>query len=396
LVTSTRPVVLSCLDFIRMFMSAVHSQRLPFYLKRLIESLSGMDEEHKSAYRNRTRDILSRMMRKCGADSVIMMVPQDDDVLLKRLKNLKKIEARKKKDKEQGRKNDNDEEEDETMATQPKTMEHVLADSDDDDDMNEEDVKDSRKRSLKTWIQEDESSIVDFLDPAAAKKVTATNPRSLSSAVAAKKKKSEGIFKTAPDGRLIIKDCSDSESSDQSDEGDISQAFDNLQMDQAKEQTTGRKRKIDDDDMEEDEPSFKYQAGGSGIHRPIAKDQTRSGVKKLTAKKRAQESVTKSKPVDYGAEYRSTKAHGDVKRKGRPDPFAYIPLSKSVLNKRNRAKAAGQFKGLVGSGRRAGKTGSHVKDMVSSARKEALAGQLALARKGAQVRSKSDSKTAKS
>merc|ERR1711928_192707 len=127
-----------------------------------------------------------------------MMVPQDDVVLLKRLKNLKKIEARKKKEREQGRKNVDDdggeEEEEETMATQPKTMEHVLADSDE-DDLDEKDVKDPRKRSLKTWIQEDESSIVDFLDPAAAKKVTATNPRSLSSAVAAKKKKSEGIFK---------------------------------------------------------------------------------------------------------------------------------------------------------------------------------------------------------
>merc|ERR1712127_968617 len=104
-------------------------------------------------------------------------------------------------------------------------MEHVLADSDD-DDLDENDVKDGRQGALKTWIQEDESSIVDFLDPAAAKKVSATNPRSQASALtAARKKKSQNLFKTAADGRMIIKDCSDSESSEQSEEGDISQAF---------------------------------------------------------------------------------------------------------------------------------------------------------------------------
>lgn len=67
----------------------------------------------------------------------------------------------------------------------------------------------------------------------------------------------------------------------------------------------------------DDELPMKYQAGGSGIHRP-----------KPNAKKSEDDE-------DFGAsQYRSKKAGGDVKKKGKPDPFAYVPLQMSSLNKR--------------------------------------------------------------
>jgi len=55
--------------------------------------------------------------------------------------------------------------------------------------------------------------------------------------------------------------------------------------------------------------------------------------------------VTSEKAV--GAEYKAKKAGGDVKKKGKPDPFAYVPLQLNMLNKRKQRKMAGQFKGLV-------------------------------------------------
>lgn len=54
-------------------------------------------------------------------------------------------------------------------------------------------------------------------------------------------------------------------------------------------------------------------AGGSGIHRPL--------------KARKVESVA-------GSEYRATKARGDIKKKGKPDPYVYLPLTRAALNKR--------------------------------------------------------------
>ena len=41
------------------------------------------------------------------------------------------------------------------------------------------------------------------------------------------------------------------------------------------------------------------------------------------------------------------RAHGDVKVKGRPEPYAYVPLMGQKLNPRKRAKLAGQFRGVV-------------------------------------------------
>lgn len=42
----------------------------------------------------------------------------------------------------------------------------------------------------------------------------------------------------------------------------------------------------------------------------------------------------KKPKFDYGAEYRSKKAGGDVLKKGQSYPFAYVPLNKSTLNRR--------------------------------------------------------------
>nr|SVE70243.1 EOG090X00E0 [Daphnia similis]SVE70867.1 EOG090X00E0 [Daphnia similis]SVE71498.1 EOG090X00E0 [Daphnia similis]SVE72131.1 EOG090X00E0 [Daphnia similis] len=371
LVTENRDVVLACLVFIRMFTVTVHSQRLPLYLKRLMGSLSEMDEELKRVFLIKTRDIFIRLIRKCGADLVMKLVPEDDVVLLKRLNNIRKIEARKKKQKEERKAEGNEEEDDEDeteMATQPKTMEHVLADSDSDLE-DEEDDKHLRKKMPKTWIQEEEGSIVDFLDPAAAKKVSATNPaRSMPGQFdAEKKKKKESIFKTAPDGRMIIDDGGDSSDTSQESDVDLSRALDKMEVD--------RKRKKDDRESindDEDEPSFKYQAGGSGIHRPVAiaaKPSAKRTVQKLTAKQRAKQSQEKVKAVDYGAEFRSSKARGDVKRKGQPDPFAYVPLSRDALNKRKKAKMSGQFKGLVQAARKGASTGTKIRGKSHQAKK---------------------------
>ena len=48
------------------------------------------------------------------------------------------------------------------------------------------------------------------------------------------------------------------------------------------------------------------------------------------------------------------RARGDVRVKGRPEPYAYVPLLSQKLNHRKRAKLAGQFRGVV----RKAKTGS--------------------------------------
>ena len=57
--------------------------------------------------------------------------------------------------------------------------------------------------------------------------------------------------------------------------------------------------------------------------------------------------TTQATAFSSGEEYRSKKASGDVKKDGQLDPYAYIRLDSRMLNKRNKAGAKKQFKGVL-------------------------------------------------
>lgn len=97
-------------------------------------------------------------------------------------------------------------------------------------------------------------------------------------------------------------------------------------------------------------------AGGSGIHRAVDTAST-------TSRKSKSKSVRSSKSnldsgVKTGKEYRAKKARGDVKIRGKPDPYAYVPLSRKLLNKRNKAKATGRLNKIFKSAVKGAKTGT--------------------------------------
>merc|ERR1711964_743974 len=95
------------------------------------------------------------------------------------------------------------------------------------------------------------------------------------------------------------------------------------------------KRKLNED-MPEEETIFKgYQPGGGGIHRRTEANKDDDNAAQ----------VNRNRPA--GGEYRAKKARGDVKLKGKPDPYAYLPLNKQKLNKRKKMKLQGQFEGMV-------------------------------------------------
>lgn len=108
-----------------------------------------------------------------------------------------------------------------------------MADSDSEyEDMETDQPKPSKnKKKPSTWIEEDAESIVDFNDPNVISKITgkkhsikntpaifmstflATKPGQMPMEQTTEKKKGKG-FKTAPDGRLIIKDDDSDDDSD--------------------------------------------------------------------------------------------------------------------------------------------------------------------------------------
>lgn len=378
LVTSqSREVVGSSLSFLRVFVTSYPVLNSAQFCEKIVRGVVKMSDDCKRHYRLKTRYLFDRLVRKFGHDVVQSLVPKDDVMTHKRLKNIRKIQARKKRLDEEKVQEDSDNEDDAEFKVRmkPKTMEEILAlsgsdkednvDGDDDDDMDVDGAKSKKtvrkkKKQSQSFITEGDTneSIVDFLDASAAQKVSSTRPRSANEVASMKEENNRkgklGGFEIGEDGRLIIKDDDDDsdeehrhskpagyllEDSDDENGGNAENTFQNLVSTVA----LARKRKYGGSVASSkrsgvSEPAMKYQAGGSGIHRQV-----------------------KKKPQQHGSEYKAAKAKGDVKRKGMPDPYAYVPLQKSAMNRRKRAKFEGQYKGLVKAAERGSQKGKNSK-----------------------------------
>lgn len=203
------------------------------------------------------------------------------------------------------------------------------------------------KQGHDSWIQENHNEDpLDLLDPMAIKNVFATKP--LTKQQIAMKKEREEIsrsknrgFTTSNDGRLLIADSDEDEVTDDrksvrrgkvAKPDELDDMMDTLSLSKKSmaSKKSQKKRELDGDDSDEEiddkKSRFSYKAGGSGIHR------------KLNGKREVSE---------YGSEYKARKAQGDVKHKNKQDPYAYIPLNMSKLNKRKKTKLQGEYKGIV-------------------------------------------------
>ncbi|ERL87854.1 hypothetical protein D910_05242 [Dendroctonus ponderosae] len=263
-----REIVTSCLSFVKVYCSALPSLMVQASLDTVMRALTGMTEDCQRHFRLKVRDLLDRLVRKYGADSLTPFVAPTDETMLKRIRNLRKLNDRKNRKRKQAKEASREEEEaasleDFLVKAKPKSIEEILADSD--SELEGEEGAHSAQKSKKpagAWIEEDAETIIDFTDAAVARKAL---------------------------------------------------------------QVAGRKRKR----AMSVKSGFSYQTGGVGIHRPLhAAASVKSG-------------------VSTGGEYKSRKAAGDVKRKGQFDPYAYLPLQRSALNRRKRAKGIGQLASVV-------------------------------------------------
>ncbi len=364
LTSQSREVVGATISFLHVFVTRSLVTDSAKFCEIITQGLCKMSEDCKRHFRLKTRYLFDRLVRKFGYDVVKSIVPKDDVTTQKRLKNIKKIQSRKKRldDERQNDMDDNsDNEEAEDVnfkiRARPKTMQEILASEaageDDNDGGNEEDEdevggkkqKRRKKKSTASFIAESakDDSMVDFLDASAAQKILSSRPK-LAPAFGAGEsgkasKRFEGDFEIAADGRIIIKDSDDSDTErDKARKRKAGYMLDNSDDEDDNDQnnfgalvSTAQKRKRGTSvaSSKKSQPQMKYQAGGSGIHRALDENSKKSAAKV------------------YGSEYKAKKASGDMKRKGKPDPYAYIPLQKSSLNRRKKAKFEGQFQGLV-------------------------------------------------
>ncbi|KAL8187480.1 UNVERIFIED_CONTAM: pre-rRNA processing protein [Gekko kuhli] len=326
----TRDVVKSALGFLKVALLLLDVTLLGRHLQTMLEAIGGMSDDMRRHFRMKLRNLLSKLIRKFGFDPVQALLPES---YRKVLLNIRKAEARNRK-RQALKRAASSVEEDNPVRSKGDSMEEVLADSDSDleDDSKQRDGQETRKalrQRTQAWLKEGEGDEpLNFLDPHVAHRVLATKPGT------GKTGRVSHDFKVSADGRLII--CEDEVEEEEETKGVDEEMADLMQEVGIRRSKKAQKRRFREeaDDKEQDgDAQPQYKAGGSGIHRPVGKN------------------------AAPGVEYKAKKGKGDIKKKGRLDPYAYIPLNRAKLNRRKKAKLQGQYKGLMKGAQRGAQAG---------------------------------------
>ncbi|XP_059676941.1 RRP12-like protein isoform X2 [Gavia stellata] len=333
LASRTRDVVKAALGFLKVTLLLVDTKLLAKHVQTMLEAVGNLSDDMRRHFRMKLRNLFTKFIRKFGFELVQGLLPAEYH---KVLVNIRKAEARSRKQRAL-RQAAADTDEEEAPPAQPRgdSMEEILADSEDEEEEEEErqQSKEWRKQARQkgqAWLKEgEEDEPLNFLDPNVSQRVLATKPGP---------KRSRGVshdFQVSEDGRLIIQEEEEEEVDDDGAKGVDEEMADVLQDVGLRSKKSQKRRFREEPDDEEPEARTypQYRAGGSGIHRQLDKEPA------------------------FGAEYRSKKGKGDVKKKGQLDPYAYIPLNRAKLNRRKRAKMQGQFKGLMKGAQRGAKAG---------------------------------------
>nr|XP_019560986.2 RRP12-like protein [Aedes albopictus] len=387
MVGNNRSEVDAAINFLLLYIKILPVPLVTNDLPLITKALSQMVPDTKRHCRLLVGYTLKRLCKRFGAEEIVKLVPGNDEVTHKRLKKIRKELARakrnkladQKKNKTGASQDDEDDDEDDGLAghleKKSLTIDDILEDSESDSDSGVEDEKRAKKK-MDTYIKESPENIVDLADLDAISKITTSQPMDHSQPGTSQSKKKKDVnrgFATASDGRLIIEDIEDYSDSDEDPDENVGykdkakkRVYDEEESDSDAERgeeagaeadgPSSRKRKA----MEAmsmrsgmSGASSRYVAGGKGIHRPVA-----ASVKSGYSSKSTKSNKSAKTYASAGTEYKSKKAQGDMLKKGKHEPYAYVPLSRNSLNRRKRAKNAGQFKSIVKGARKGAAAGA--------------------------------------
>lgn len=377
-----RQVVQSALSFCRVLLIIFNETVLSKCIEQLAKSLTIMRDENGFTFRSKVKLILQKLVRIFGFETLRDLFPSSFHTQLSYINKMYARKERRRKgtstigqsvitkiDDEDEFVDDNET----TFTVRPKlTIDQLLDDSDAEDDMDDSRTiatarttasMKRRKQQRALWIKETENDDpIDLTEAKAAQSIYATKPLTNKEAEsmkqAAKNKRQNSRFRTAPDGRLIIDvddedqqqgggDDDDDEDEDEFNREDIKGLMETLSLSQ---RAKNKRKRADDDDDDDNADDYqfndkqsqsvhsRYRAGGSGIHRPLNQP---------------------NKQKRPGDTYKSKRgAGGDRKLSNKHDPYAYIKLDFNALNKRKRGQFKGQFEQIVGAAKRGASRGA--------------------------------------
>lgn len=305
-----REIIKANLGLLKVLVAKSPADSLQNYLSVMVEGLLNWQGETKNHFKAKVKHLLEMLIKKCGLDAVKAVMPAEH---MKLLTNIRKIKERRERklaaNSETG-----------SYRSKATTCRH------------------SEWGHTKIFSDfGEETSDGDYMDAETAtgrRSTLSSKLKSRASSIRSKKTRSaktlsEDLLHQLEDEPLDL-------------------------LDQRKTRLalrSGGKRKLDSDD----EPEFdeegrliiheggKPKKGKSSNDQSDEEDKTEAGsyVSRTQSKKAQKRQKTSDSGWAYtGSEYKSKKARGDVKKKGKFEPYAYWPLDRKLLSRRPEHKAA--------------------------------------------------------
>ncbi|CAG8606187.1 16238_t:CDS:1 [Acaulospora morrowiae] len=329
---TNREIVKSALGFVKVITISLDAVFLESHLSQIILGILTWSNEHKSHFKVKVRHIFERLIRRFGYDIINNCVPETDKKLLVNIRK-RKDRAKRKKSAAQTTEIDDESGEQSEKISHSKNKplfnsayEEALYGSESDLEDSDEGVEPKirtkplskqDKKSSKSWIKEDTDSPVDFLDKGVISKVIGVDPTI--------KKNSKGIafsFKESGDGRMIINE-SDEEISDMPNGSNSS----DVAMQEAEDHYREAKQSADGFTRSQNNKIKFNKRNRDG-------DMELDEIEPIDAIAKRRKKNKQAKKVEIiGKEYKAKHAEGDIKRKGKPDPYAYVPLASMYRKK---------------------------------------------------------------
>ncbi|KAL7749309.1 pre-rRNA processing protein [Sorochytrium milnesiophthora] len=355
--SDSREIARSVFPLFKVALAVLPAQDLQVAVPQIVSTALALSDRHGNTFKVNVRHLLQRLAREVGLDAVDAATSETHKKLIS---NLRKRRERAQKRREQGRATQSTEHQPDASAaaapTQKKAggvsfggaFEDVVyaSESDDAGDDADSEFEDHDTRKAQTrrrrkgdttnaWIKEDvedDGDALDFLDRKVISKVLASDPSKASKRQ--RKQRPSEAFQVSEDGRLVFEDSEEEKSKKPApkvakSEGDNNYYLEHLnsadgftggagtKVKFGNASTKKRARDTDDDGEEERQASGDDDA-----------DNASSNKKGKLARRDAER---------IGQEYRAKRAGGDVKRAGKPDPFAYIPLTAKIVGNRKKS-----------------------------------------------------------
>ena len=311
--SASREVNKSMMGLVKVIALSLPAEELRQYASEILAGIGKWSEERRARLQEKVKSVLEIMARKLGWDEVRGMVGEEQKRLVEHIRKLKERESKKKaeawaKRKEargevdvavnevrRGRKGDN--------------YENVLAGSeeDEDDEAEQKEERGRQRRKKKERSREDGLSMREETGDLLASDMISNvgageEKRQLVQSVDEGKKKRKREVRENAEGKLLVMEEGDDEEEDQP-------------------MTEGAQAKKRGKDEREEQPAKRRQLTGSAY-------------------------------AGKGG------AGGDAKRRGQKfDPYAYIPLDPTVLNRRKQVSTRRRIEDTIGATKKSGKGG---------------------------------------